>query len=511
MNIFCFNNFFIRNPFPLMMGNPFMSFSFGNSFGAGLFSGMQNSFMDDFRFSSLTSLTPAIQSTLFNFQQNACFNSFNFSTPQYFSNSIFTGNLGFNSFNYSSPWSFGAVSFASASSGTSTTDTTGTTDTTDTTDTTGTSGTEGGTEVKDGTPITVEGVDYSIFGNDASKVKQLRPEMQKKVQKLWEYAKSKKWKISLNEGFRTYENQKSKYERWKAGTFKAPAVAEPGKSRHEYGCAVDININGKSGAVSAKVPEYIELGKYAKTIGLRQGTSFGENWHFELNPATTPKGRTGSTTGTAAPQKQNDDKQQAARTSYSVTPDSDYSAIYNETYSGTYVNTGSVVHFKYADANLRSTKDMKPAAKKAFERMQKAMQDEIHLTLGYTSAYRGKDAQRRSLNNHTYKNDANVMKKRFKSVAPIGYSEHHTGYALDITINGNASRNNNDWKTNATLKKAYDWLVKNAKRFGFEQSFPANNKQGVIEEGWHWRFVGDADSKRTFYEARKYAGYTDLT
>ena len=98
------------------------------------------------------------------------------------------------------------------------------------------------------------------------------------------------------------------------------------------------------------------------------------------------------------------------------------------------------------------------------------------------------------------------MKNRFKSVAPIGYSEHHTGYAVDITINGNSSRDNNAWRSNATLKKAYDWLVKNAQRFGFEQSFPRNNKQGVIEEGWHWRYVGDADSQRVFYEARKYAG-----
>ena len=97
------------------------------------------------------------------------------------------------------------------------------------------------------------------------------------------------------------------------------------------------------------------------------------------------------------------------------------------------------------------------------------------------------------------------MKKRFKSVAPQGYSEHHTGYACDITINGNRSRNTSDWKS-GDLKRAYDWLSKNASKYGFEQSFKANNKQGVIEEQWHWRFVGDEDSRRVFEDARRFEG-----
>jgi D-alanyl-D-alanine carboxypeptidase len=153
---------------------------------------------------------------------------------------------------------------------------------------------------------------------------------------------------------------------------------------------------------------------------------------------------------------------------------------------------------------------LKTNANAAFNKMAAAMKKDLGFTLSFTTAYRSWAQQENSLNNHTYNTNPSVMKNRFKSVAPKGYSEHHTGYACDITINGNGSRNNFDWLSNNMLKKAYEWLREHAKEYGFEQSFPKNNKQGVIEEAWHWRYVGDADAKKVFYEARKYAGYTDL-
>ena len=144
-----------------------------------------------------------------------------------------------------------------------------------------------GNEVKDGTSVTVSGLDYSIFGSDVSGIKQLRPEMQKKVAQLYKYAKDKGWKITLTSGFRSTEKQRRMYELWKAGKYNAPAVAAPGSSRHNFGCAVDLRINGKSSG-----PQLLELGRYAKTIGMRQGLSFHEQWHFDVDPKTTPKGTT---------------------------------------------------------------------------------------------------------------------------------------------------------------------------------------------------------------------------
>ena len=74
------------------------------------------------------------------------------------------------------------------------------------------------------------------------------------------------------------------------------------------------------------------------------------------------------------------------------------------------------------------------------------------------------------------------------SVAPPGHSEHSTGYALDFAIRpANGCR---DAEACMAALPAARWLRLNAPRFGFEQSFPGGNKQGVKWEPWHWRWVG---------------------
>ena len=74
------------------------------------------------------------------------------------------------------------------------------------------------------------------------------------------------------------------------------------------------------------------------------------------------------------------------------------------------------------------------------------------------------------------------------SVAPPGHSEHATGYAVDFAIR--PSPNCPDVAGCMAALPPYRWLVANARRFGFEQSFPPGNKQGVKWEPWHWRWVG---------------------
>lgn len=92
-----------------------------------------------------------------------------------------------------------------------------------------------------------------------------------------------------------------------------------------------------------------------------------------------------------------------------------------------------------------------------------------------------------------------VTKKRAEVSAPPGYSEHHTGYAVDIG-DGTAPATNLSPKFEKT--RAFKWLNANAARFSFEMSFPKNNPQGVSYEPWHWRYVGDRHSLETFYKAR---------
>ncbi|WP_082543515.1 M15 family metallopeptidase [Sphingomonas sp. Leaf339] len=74
------------------------------------------------------------------------------------------------------------------------------------------------------------------------------------------------------------------------------------------------------------------------------------------------------------------------------------------------------------------------------------------------------------------------------SVAPAGYSEHTTGYAIDFAVR--PSPNCPDIEACMAALPAARWLLANAPRFGFELSFPPGNRQQVKWEPWHWRWVG---------------------
>ncbi|NER79661.1 MAG: M15 family metallopeptidase [Leptolyngbya sp. SIO1D8] len=83
--------------------------------------------------------------------------------------------------------------------------------------------------------------------------------------------------------------------------------------------------------------------------------------------------------------------------------------------------------------------------------------------------------------------------------APPGYSEHHTGYAIDI---GDANFPDANLQIKFEDTPAFEWLKQNAAGYSFELSFPEKNPQGIQYEPWHWRFVGDSHSLETFYQDR---------
>lgn len=66
------------------------------------------------------------------------------------------------------------------------------------------------------------------------------------------------------------------------------------------------------------------------------------------------------------------------------------------------------------------------------------------------------------------------------SAAP-GYSEHHSGRAIDVTTPGCEVL---EEPFEAT--EAFSWLQDNANRFGFTLSYPRGNPHGVAYEPWHW-------------------------
>jgi D-alanyl-D-alanine carboxypeptidase len=98
------------------------------------------------------------------------------------------------------------------------------------------------------------------------------------------------------------------------------------------------------------------------------------------------------------------------------------------------------------------------------------------------------------------------LQKRALVSAPPGFSEHHTGYALDISC----PEVENDLVVAFEKTGAFAWLSRNAKTYGFEMSFGRDDVSslGVSYEPWHWRFVGDRHSRETFARTREAAGKT---
>jgi len=83
-------------------------------------------------------------------------------------------------------------------------------------------------------------------------------------------------------------------------------------------------------------------------------------------------------------------------------------------------------------------------------------------------------------------------------LAPPGFSEHQTGWVLDI---GDAQDPAADDNPLFEQTAAFTWLDRHAKDFHFELSFPPGNWQGVSYEPWHWRFVGTPEARRAFHPA----------
>ncbi len=70
--------------------------------------------------------------------------------------------------------------------------------------------------------------------------------------------------------------------------------------------------------------------------------------------------------------------------------------------------------------------------------------------------------------------------------AKPGESEHQTGLAIDIfAADSNFSKN-------PTFMKYYQWMVDNAHKYGYSQSYQKGRAiDGYDKEEWHWRYLGN--------------------
>lgn len=72
-----------------------------------------------------------------------------------------------------------------------------------------------------------------------------------------------------------------------------------------------------------------------------------------------------------------------------------------------------------------------------------------------------------------------------RTVAAPGFSEHHTGNAIDIVVPDKPTLTEDFVETSA-----FAWLSTHAKAHGFRLTYPRDNAFGIAFEPWHWFFIG---------------------
>jgi D-alanyl-D-alanine carboxypeptidase len=150
----------------------------------------------------------------------------------------------------------------------------------------------------------------------------------------------------------------------------------------------------------------------------------------------------------------------------------------------------------YATGEYHRFESLAPEAGKALMKMIYAARDE-QVWIIPISGFRTIEQQQKLFQEQIKRR--NSVEAAAKLSAPPGYSEHHTGFAIDLA-DGNFPKL--DITSQFENTQAYLWLTHHAKQFGFELSFPLNNSQGVNYEPWHWRYVSSPKAASVFAKAK---------
>jgi len=127
---------------------------------------------------------------------------------------------------------------------------------------------------------------------------------------------------------------------------------------------------------------------------------------------------------------------------------------------------------------------------------KEARKDGIYLV--FLSGYRSINLQKEIF--YSLKSFRNLeAAERARVSAPPGYSEHSTGFAIDI---GDATQRETDFETEFENTDAFRWLKKNAAKFHFKLSFNKDNKY-IDYEPWHWRYEGSIEALKVFESSRR--------
>ena len=160
-------------------------------------------------------------------------------------------------------------------------------------------------------------------------------------------------------------------------------------------------------------------------------------------------------------------------------------------------------HFPYQEAAYENLIEIQPniLVHKGMYNSLKDMQndaekDGIYLVL--LSGYRSIKLQKQIF--YSLKSIRNqIAPERARVSAPPGYSEHSTGFAIDI---GDAYARETDFEESFEKTSAFKWLKNNAAKYHFRLSF--DKKQISVDyEPWHWRYEGSIEALKIFESSNR--------
>ncbi len=121
-----------------------------------------------------------------------------------------------------------------------------------------------------------------------------------------------------------------------------------------------------------------------------------------------------------------------------------------------------------------------PVAASAWQAM-KGQAEKEGVILNVVSAFRAVGKQKAIIQKKM--ESAQPISKILQVCAAPGYSEHHTGRALDLT-----STDCDPLSEMFESTEAFNWLIENANFYSFSLSYPKVNKAGISYEPWHWAY-----------------------
>ena len=135
-------------------------------------------------------------------------------------------------------------------------------------------------------------------------------------------------------------------------------------------------------------------------------------------------------------------------------------------------------------------------AYKAYKKLKKALKEDEKITIELDSVYRSVEEQQKLWDDWSKDPEKGIDYVR-QYVAVPGYSEHHTGLAVDICLrkDGELVFENDDMIAD---KKTFAKIHNIIADYGFILRYPKDRDEitGYAYEPWHLRYVGDKDLAR---------------